>query len=523
MKKIIITALAMMLFVTLALQCNSQILYGENWTNVPANLTPEVIQTIVEKTPDTYIGVFRNDKYTLACPDAEINNVIALSNSLRSAGKQLALVYTFNTRGGTISNNFYAYQKFIDAGIFIPCVRMGNEEYFKAAGHNGNFSHYQNYFNPVITELNARGFSGIVIFPLPKPGQSLSWTDQLETVIDGNINYSGDVHFYWNEDEIPAMANLSTDVNGEKVLAPVVIASNGYAITQDNFYRDSYLSVIQSDLIERVFSDFNSRFPNKKAWVTEFGPCVGVGNLGGTLGYEATVDWFYNQMKDRTDVAAVCKFNGAGSLIGSVTKASKNDLVTTGYTKRLDHYTQALFLRNKNNSPIPSVPIYEARDYIFRYQNMLRVSVDPEALIPIADGYYLSSFEYEYISGANYYSSSGVCQWWLTGSEKTYEISGSNFSNGIPPLSYGYIHCTIKKMDIYGCTIPTALNFNPDANLDDGSCTFDVFGCMDRAATNYNQEATKDDGSCVFPAPVCMKKRWLFSGCKASKTNCNCN
>lgn len=47
-----------------------------------------------------------------------------------------------------------------------------------------------------------------------------------------------------------------------------------------------------------------------------------------------------------------------------------------------------------------------------------------------------------------------------------------------------------------GCTSPEAVNFNADANEDDGSCVFE--GCTDPVATNYNPIATINDGSCSY-------------------------
>ena len=55
---------------------------------------------------------------------------------------------------------------------------------------------------------------------------------------------------------------------------------------------------------------------------------------------------------------------------------------------------------------------------------------------------------------------------------------------------------------IPGCTDPEALNYDPEANLDDGSCEYDVPGCTDPGATNYNPEATIDDGSCEYAHPT---------------------
>ncbi|MDA9864008.1 M43 family zinc metalloprotease [Flavobacteriales bacterium] len=58
--------------------------------------------------------------------------------------------------------------------------------------------------------------------------------------------------------------------------------------------------------------------------------------------------------------------------------------------------------------------------------------------------------------------------------------------------------CTYPVM---GCTDPAALNYAADAEEDDGSCYYedDVLGCTDESALNHNPEATYDDGSCLYP------------------------
>ena len=50
---------------------------------------------------------------------------------------------------------------------------------------------------------------------------------------------------------------------------------------------------------------------------------------------------------------------------------------------------------------------------------------------------------------------------------------------------------------ISGCTNPDANNYNSYANLDDNSCEF-IYGCIDQTADNYNAEATADDSSCIY-------------------------
>lgn len=57
---------------------------------------------------------------------------------------------------------------------------------------------------------------------------------------------------------------------------------------------------------------------------------------------------------------------------------------------------------------------------------------------------------------------------------------------------------------VEGCMDSTALNYNPDANVDDGSCIPYIEGCMNELAFNYNPNATVDDGSCIPVIVGCM-------------------
>ena len=56
--------------------------------------------------------------------------------------------------------------------------------------------------------------------------------------------------------------------------------------------------------------------------------------------------------------------------------------------------------------------------------------------------------------------------------------------------------CDPVEPIIEGCTNQLAVNFNSDANTEDGSCI--IYGCTDPEALNYNDMATDDNGSCGY-------------------------
>ena len=47
-----------------------------------------------------------------------------------------------------------------------------------------------------------------------------------------------------------------------------------------------------------------------------------------------------------------------------------------------------------------------------------------------------------------------------------------------------------------GCTDASAYNFNPEAELEDGTCQYS--GCTDQLASNYDEGAAVNDGSCEY-------------------------
>lgn len=118
--------------------------------------------------------------------------------------------------------------------------------------------------------------------------------------------------------------------------------------------------------------------------------------------------------------------------------------------------------------------------------------------------------------------------------EGIYDIGLRMFNLGDELLGEVFIRVIVGN-PIDGCTDPEACNYNPQATIDDGTCTFalpfqdcdgncfndfnnngvcdeeEVFGCAYPLATNYNPDATADDGSCEFDCELSDCERADFN------------
>ena len=80
---------------------------------------------------------------------------------------------------------------------------------------------------------------------------------------------------------------------------------------------------------------------------------------------------------------------------------------------------------------------------------------------------------------------------------KLYIALSNTFTNAIPFANTSILlDIDLASLTpIYGCTDPTAFNYNALANTDDGSCTPIVVGCMDALSDTYDATANTPDAT----------------------------
>lgn len=476
--------------------CKGQVI-GFNGTNTPEVLNSEVRGYLRELTIDTLGFVFRADKYDSVSPvpTSEMDNIVLLSNELRAEGKVLAVCFTVLARPGrNIQYQVDAIDYMSNRGVLIYSVRFGNESWAKAAGNKGDFNYYWSWCEGYLPALTSRGFNRILI-PVERPNEDQdTWNSSAAQKINSDIRFQPDYHPYWGPKQAPVLDTLDRETL--PVANPIQ-----YLPFHDWFYMTLYDEVMAYDLIGMIKTWHEQNIPTKEYHVTEFGPPTAVGHISNCMGFDATTDWFLNEWHNRLGDKAkfTARFNGPSPTGTAIInpRGKKDDISLPNYVKRLGYYTMYNYMRNKN---VGDARYFDAPGvYTVSLQNMGYQPMDYTEVFSISQEMRFAGFSYTCLTADYFYDGSGAVEWWAKDSPKTYDVSGLVTVGNIPAVSYGYATVSVRAA---------------------------IQGCMDPAASNYNPQAEIDNGSCVYPPPPveCLRKRWLFSSlpCKPVKSNCNC-
>ncbi len=101
----------------------------------------------------------------------------------------------------------------------------------------------------------------------------------------------------------------------------------------------------------------------------------------------------------------------------------------------------------------------------------------------------------------------------------TYGCMVSNAFNYNPNATISDGSCVAS---IEGCTNANSLNFNPIANIDNGSCIEMIFGCLNAFSINFNPNATVADGSCIAIVNGCTDQTALNYNSSANVDDGSC-
>jgi hypothetical protein len=83
-----------------------------------------------------------------------------------------------------------------------------------------------------------------------------------------------------------------------------------------------------------------------------------------------------------------------------------------------------------------------------------------------------------------------------------YGCTLADFPNYNSEATIDDFSCDMSSADVFGCSDPSYLEYDPSVNQDNGTCSvLVVYGCTDNLTCNYNLLANTDDGSCIYPEP----------------------
>lgn len=462
-------------FRTLNLQEFNPMLLGWNTTNMWENINPTTLALIDAMIPDGKQFVFRirNDKYG-KMPDQIIDNIIQAANYL---GDKFKAIYTFDTRGVSIADNFYGYDR-LNNVINFMASEFGNEEFYPSAGHNQLWSAYQVFVMPIITALNSRGATEDFLFPIaPRPkgfgiakenSFHTAWNEPAIVFINTSAQYKPAFHLYWDKSDMAAWVDS----------IPLVVLT-GFNQVKNDFFRTITEQFFTSTLLQKTMDYFYAKLPDKVMYVTESGPVDNPSGYQNTMSYGFMHAWFLDELSKYERVACVIKHAGLNTTpAGQLTDHKQMDANPNAWIERLGYYVMKMYL-------------FFHDDHTF-YMNMSATDNQTGEL------------KVAYITAKYWYSSSGYCSWWAKGSTASYEVAGYSEETltKLPAFSFGYHKEVCEKLTWYR---------DGDADSYGGNET--LITCEEPAGYVLNSLDCDDDDNTTYPG--------AFEACNSFDDDCD--
>lgn len=520
------------IIVLLSCELHAQLIgIGANMVNIDQYADSLSMVWYVDMTPEGSVipARLRTDKAQSTVLDqATIDKGKMFYRIALQQGRIPEICYTVNLwASGAV--NLSGISQLINYGCNVPYAEIGNEYYSEIKKTYGSiqWTPYQTIITPVVATIRAAYPMMRMIYPAcPSPKGSgikperqdhANWNNALRDYLNTQPAGDGWVwHVYYDSYDASVLSQAEAGLT-KQAYNPQVF--NTYL---NSFYQPYFEGCYNSTLWDKVFAYTATEFGARTGHFTEYGT-VGSGNIRDTWTYAALV--FRDGVVNRSRCERLYIHSGI-SLTGVIqpknAKYDPTDITTTN-VRRVEYW--AMYMANRTPRVAVQLDVFNTvveGDNYFWYVN---VGLDFSPVFNVPNGYEIDNTENTYIKGSQYYSTGGATAWQGTGTVRSQEIAGVTDGelDYVRAQTFGYIKIHLKKsfVPVLGCTDPTALNYNPLANTDDGSCYyFSDCRCGDITATNYDPDAPcVNNALCEYPPQVCYKKRIFFSGCKVDK-NC---
>lgn len=478
-----------MLVVTVATNINAQAT-GWNGVGFWKYAKPEDLVALIEASGPITEFRYRIDKDATTYT----KKVIDLCYQYAAAGKRLDVMIT--AKANSADYNLATVDSFYARGV-VPFIELGNERYAGQFKHT--FSTYIGEYQTTIDKIKEKYPNTVFVLnvmprpegstiPGPKKG-SLEWNSEAYIYCVAN-NARISWHSYINEKDAAFLKTV-----------PSQLVYNPTSPSTKLLFYDT-LATLKPSLASQTIAYLRANFPNIKVHFTEIGIVpsddesldnadIGTSQIRNTVAYSGIIYDVLHELMAYEHTASVDIHAGI-ALNGLIAPPSKYDVSLTN-VKKMEYFAFELFNETGVVEELPTESIslgvgYHV--YRFGYGSGAPNFTIPKGTQLITNCRYVGGKSWETSGGSGYMGK---------GTTKIPAYTGANYSTGVPYDGWGYIEYVVEVVD--------------------------VPGCMDAKATNYNPDATVDDGSCTYPPPAeCLKKRWLFPslGCKPSKKVCDC-